>query len=151
MRSTNLILFLVLLNVAAGVTTAVAPGPVAVATGADAEIQGANAALGDRQVSQPSADEITGSLLGNAGIIETIDDILFLGPNMLQKALVVFGSIGVGYYMTQRSMAIPMIMFIMIGGVTIAEAPVNFQQGIVAAMVFGIAGIGFVLLQRART
>jgi len=53
--------------------------------------------------------------------------------------------------MTQRSMAIPMIMFIMIGGVTIAEAPVNFQQGIVAAMVFGIAGIGFVLLQRART
>jgi len=66
-------------------------------------------------------------------------------------ALVVFGTIGVGYYMTQRSMAIPMIMFIMIGGVTIAEAPVNFQQGIVAAMVFGIAGIGFVLLQRART
>jgi hypothetical protein len=63
----------------------------------------------------------------------------------------VFGTIGVGYYMTQRSMAIPMIMFIMIGGVTIAEAPVNFQQGIVAAMVFGIAGIGFVLLQRART
>jgi hypothetical protein len=80
MRSTNLILFLVLLNVAAGVTTAIAPGPVAIATGADAEIQGANSALGDRQVSQPSADEITGSLLGNAGIIETIDNILFLGP-----------------------------------------------------------------------
>jgi len=34
MRSTNIILFLVLLNVAAGVTTAIAPGPVSVATGA---------------------------------------------------------------------------------------------------------------------
>jgi hypothetical protein len=66
-------------------------------------------------------------------------------------ALVIFGTVGVGYYMTQRSMAIPMIMFIMIGGVTIAEAPVNFQQGIVGAMVFGVAGIGYVLLQRART
>jgi len=85
MRSTNLILFLVLLNVAAGVTTAVAPGPVAVATGADAEIQGANDALGDRSVTQPSADEVTGALFGNAGIIETIDNILFLGPNMLQN------------------------------------------------------------------
>jgi len=66
-------------------------------------------------------------------------------------ALLVFGTIGVGYYMTQQSMAIPLVMFILVGGVTIAEAPITFQQGIIAMMVFAVAGIGYVLLQRVRT
>jgi len=66
-------------------------------------------------------------------------------------ALLVFGTIGVGFYMTQQSMAIPLVMFILVGGVTIAEAPITFQQGIIAMMVFAVAGIGYVLLQRVRT
>jgi len=40
-------------------------------------------------------------------------------------ALLVFGSIGVGYYMVQQSFAIPLVMFIMVGGVTIVEAPLR--------------------------
>jgi len=83
MRSTNIILFLVLLNVAAGVTTAVAPVPVGIATGGDGTIAGASGSLGQQEVNEPSADEITGSFLNNANIIQTIDDIIFLGPNML--------------------------------------------------------------------
>ena len=63
-------------------------------------------------------------------------------------ALLVFGSIGVGYYMVQQSFAIPLIMFILVGGVTIVEAPLSFTQGIVALMVLAIAGIGYTLLQR---
>ncbi len=63
-------------------------------------------------------------------------------------ALLVFGSIGVGYYMVQQSFAIPLVMFIMVGGVTIVEAPLSFTQGIVALMVLAIAGIGYTLLQR---
>jgi hypothetical protein len=39
-------------------------------------------------------------------------------------------------------------MFIMVGGVTIVEAPLSFTQGIVALMVLAIAGIGYTLLQR---
>jgi hypothetical protein len=63
-------------------------------------------------------------------------------------ALLVFGSIGVGYYMVQGSFAIPLIMFILVGGVTIVEAPLGVTQGIVAMMVIAIAGIGYALLQR---
>jgi len=47
-------------------------------------------------------------------------------------------------------MAIPLVMFILVGGVTIAEAPITFQQGIIAMMVFAVAAIGYILLQRAR-
>jgi hypothetical protein len=83
MRSTNIILFLVLLNVAAGVTTAIAPGPVSVATGADAKIQGASSELGNGSVNEPQAGEVTGSILNNANILQTIDDVIFMGPNML--------------------------------------------------------------------
>jgi hypothetical protein len=83
MRSTNIILFLVLLNVAAGITAGIAPGPVSVATGGDATIQGATAELGAGEVNEPQAGEITGSILNNANVLQTIDDIVFLGPNML--------------------------------------------------------------------
>lgn len=83
MRSTNIILFLVLLNVGAGVTTAIAPGPVSVATGADGTIEGASAELGDGSVNEPQAGEVTGSILNNANILQTIDGILFAGPDML--------------------------------------------------------------------
>jgi hypothetical protein len=39
-------------------------------------------------------------------------------------------------------------MFILVGGVTIVEAPLGVTQGIVAMMVIAIAGIGYALLQR---
>lgn len=83
MRSTNIILFLVLLNVAAGITTGIAPGPVGVATGADGTIESASAQLGTQEVNEPQAGEVTGSILNNANVLQTIDDIIFMGPNML--------------------------------------------------------------------
>jgi len=63
-------------------------------------------------------------------------------------ALLVFGSVGVGYYIVQQSFAIPLVMFIMVGGVTIVEAPLSFTQGLVAMMVFAVAAILYTLLQR---
>jgi len=65
-------------------------------------------------------------------------------------ALLVFGSIGVGYFMVQKSPIIPVIMFLLIGGVTIAEAPAVYQQGIVAAIVLVVAGIRYRTLQKVR-
>jgi hypothetical protein len=65
-------------------------------------------------------------------------------------AVIVFGSIGVGYYMTQRSVAIPLVMVTLVGGVTISEFPLPFQQGILSVFIIFIAGIGFLLLQRVR-
>jgi hypothetical protein len=65
-------------------------------------------------------------------------------------AVIVFGTIGGGYYMTQRSLAIPLVMATLIGGVTITRFPVQFQQGILSVFIIFIAGIGFLLLQRVR-
>jgi hypothetical protein len=83
MRSTNLVIFLVLLNVAAGFSGVMFPGPLDVAM-SDSTIQQADADLGNQNVTQPSADEVTGSILNNANIIQTIEDIIFRGPNMLE-------------------------------------------------------------------
>lgn len=65
-------------------------------------------------------------------------------------ALLVFAPIGAGYYITQRSVAIPLVMFIMIGGTTIVYAPTVMQEGLIAVIVVAVAGIGYVLLNRVR-
>jgi len=65
-------------------------------------------------------------------------------------ATMVFGSIGLSYYIIQRSVAIPMVMFIMIGGSTIGFAPTTIQQAIAGMAVIAVAGIGYVLLNRVR-
>ena len=65
-------------------------------------------------------------------------------------SLVVFGSIGAGYYITQRSLAIPIVMFVMIGGTTIARAPTVFHQAILGGIVIAVAGIAWVLYNRVR-
>jgi hypothetical protein len=65
-------------------------------------------------------------------------------------ATMVFGSIGLSYYVVQRSLAIPMVMFVMIGGSTIALGLPVAQQAIMASIVIAVAGIGYVLLNRVR-
>lgn len=65
-------------------------------------------------------------------------------------SLFVFGSIGMGYYIVQRSVAIPLVMFIIVGGVTIQRAPTVFQQGIIATAILAVAGIAFVIYNRVR-
>jgi hypothetical protein len=65
-------------------------------------------------------------------------------------ATLMFGTVGLAYYIVQRSVAIPMVMFIMIGGSTIALAPTRVQQSAVALAVVVIAGLGYVLLNRVR-
>jgi len=65
-------------------------------------------------------------------------------------ALLVFGPIGVGYYMVQQKLIIPAVMFIMIGGVTIARIPDSFQSALLALVVLGVTGIGYILLQRVE-
>jgi hypothetical protein len=41
-------------------------------------------------------------------------------------------------------------MVTLIGGVTITEFPLPFQQGIIGVFVIFIAGVGYVLLQRVK-
>ena len=63
-------------------------------------------------------------------------------------ALLVVGAIGTSIYMVNRSMAIPVIRFQLIGGVTITQVPLGVQPGLTGSLVLAIAIIGYVLLQR---
>jgi hypothetical protein len=65
-------------------------------------------------------------------------------------ALLVFGSIGTGYYMVQRSFIIPFVMFLLVGGVTVAQVPLQVQSGLIGVLVLALAGIGYLLLQRVE-
>jgi len=66
-------------------------------------------------------------------------------------ALVLFGSIGVGYYMVQRTVILPLLAFILIGGVTILEGPLSFVQGLVAAFIIVVTGIAYMFINRFNT
>jgi len=66
-------------------------------------------------------------------------------------ALVLFGSIGVGYYMVQRTVILPLLAFILIGGVTILEGPLSFVQGLVAAFIIVVTGIAYLFINRFNT
>lgn len=65
-------------------------------------------------------------------------------------ALLIFGSIGIAFYMTQNSFIIPGIMLMLIGGVTIAEAPPTAFGAIYGVLIVAAAGIGFIVLNRFR-
>jgi len=57
-------------------------------------------------------------------------------------ALLIFGSIGMAYYQTQRSPIIPLIMLLLIGGATVTLLPGGAQTAIVVLAVLAVAGIG---------
>lgn len=66
-------------------------------------------------------------------------------------ALLVFGSVGMSYYLVQQRIIIPVIMLILVGGVTIARAPAGYNAGILGVIVLSLAGLAYVLLQRVST
>jgi hypothetical protein len=85
MRSTNLVLFLVLINAAAGVTAVAAPADVTPTVGGGDEIESASSNVEDRQVDRRGSSELIGSFLALGGLIRTIDNIIFFAPNMFQN------------------------------------------------------------------
>jgi hypothetical protein len=66
-------------------------------------------------------------------------------------AMYVFGVVGVGYYTVQQSVIIPIVMLILVGGITIGFAPATATQLVVAAVAVGLTSIGYLAFQRART
>jgi len=85
MRSTNLVLFLILLNAAAGVAAAGLALDVAPSTGASGIIGDTSGDLEDREVNRPASDELIGSFFGVGALIQSIRNIVFFGPEMLRN------------------------------------------------------------------
>jgi hypothetical protein len=64
-------------------------------------------------------------------------------------AALVFLPIGAAYYIVQQRIIIPVIMTILVGGVTVARAPASFSTAIVALITLALAGGVYVLIQRS--
>jgi hypothetical protein len=84
MRSTNIVLFLLLLNLSAGVMGAAGVVDVDVGVPGGDQIELVeNTSVVDRSQDQPSADEITGGFLDAGRFIRELRTILGTGPAML--------------------------------------------------------------------
>jgi len=66
-------------------------------------------------------------------------------------AMYFFGVIGMGMYITQQSVIIPVVMLMLIGGITIGFAPAGATQLVVATVAVALTSIGYLAFQRART
>lgn len=85
MRSTNLVIFLVLLNVSAGVVAVAAPVDVDPLVGGQQEIDQTAGDVENRDVSRRGSGELIGSFLGLGGLLRDIGTIIFYGPEMLRN------------------------------------------------------------------
>ena len=92
MRSPNIVIALVILNAVAMISGVIFPADIVMSTGAQGQIDNTITELRTcanetdqncATVNQPSSDEITGGFIRNIGVIQAIDDIVFMGPNML--------------------------------------------------------------------
>lgn len=65
-------------------------------------------------------------------------------------ALLFFGGIGVSYYAVSGRATMPVIMTILIGGVSLAFAPPAAQRFAIIVLVLGITSVAYLAWQRAR-
>jgi len=65
-------------------------------------------------------------------------------------ALLVFGSVGVSYYAVSGRVVMPVIMMILVGGVTMSFAPPSAARFGVVVLILGVASIGYLAWRRAR-
>jgi len=82
MRSTNIVLFLVLLNVSVAIVAAAAPVSVTPDVGGDSEISSTQDNIEQRETNRPGSDELVGAFFGLGSLIEQLRNIVFYGPEM---------------------------------------------------------------------
>jgi len=100
--------------------------------------------------------------------VEVLIAVLQLGPDLQQNffetiispfvdtigipltALMVFGSIGLAYYQLQKSIIIPLVSLVLVGGVTISRAPQSAANAVIGMATLAVAALGYILYTRAR-
>ena len=66
-------------------------------------------------------------------------------------SLLFFGALAVSLYIVQRQSIIPLVLFTMIGGITLAEAPPVAGRLTVILLLLSVTGLGVLLYNRAKT
>jgi len=93
---------------------------------------------------------ITDEILGG-DLFGWLVDIFTAAVPLPIVALIVFGTVGLAYYMVQRSFVIPVGMLLIVGAVTVAEFPPTFQTATVALAILAFTVTGYVLFNRVTT
>jgi len=93
---------------------------------------------------------ITDEILGG-DLFGWLVDIFTAAVPLPIVALIVFGTIGLAYYMVQRSFVIPVGMLLIVGAVTVAEFPPTFQTATVGLAILAFTVTGYVLFNRVTT
>ena len=84
MRSTNIVLFLLLLNFSAAIVAGAGIAEIDPTTGQDDVLLTTyNDSIADRQQQQPAQEELIGSFFDSGNFIRDLDNIIFGGLNML--------------------------------------------------------------------
>lgn len=65
-------------------------------------------------------------------------------------ALLFFGGIGAAYYANSGRAIMPVVMLILIGGVTLAYAPPTAARFAIITLVLGLASVGYLAWQQAK-
>lgn len=89
--------------------------------------------------------------IADGKIFQAILDGLTSALPLPLVALLTFGTIGAAYYLLQEKVIIPMIMLILVGGITIARAPPGYLAGILGVVIVSLAGFAYIMLQRVST
>lgn len=66
-------------------------------------------------------------------------------------ALVVFGTVGLSFYMVQRTFVIPVSMFLIVGAVSVARFPPTFQTATAGLSIIAFTTVAYVLFNRVTT
>ena len=66
-------------------------------------------------------------------------------------SLLFFGALAVALYIVQRQSIIPLVLFTMIGGITLSEAPPVAGRLTVILFLLSVTGLGVLLYNRAKT
>jgi hypothetical protein len=100
------------------------------------------------RVLQATGGYVDNLLSGDPGAFFTGPFIDTVGVPM--AALLFFGGIGVAYYGVSGRAIMPVIMSILIGGVTMAYAPPSAARFGIIVLVLGITSIGYLAWRSAR-
>jgi hypothetical protein len=100
------------------------------------------------QILQAGGGYISELLGGDPGGFFTAPFIDTVGLPM--AALLFFGGIGVAYYATSGKAIMPVVMSILIGGVTLAYAPPSAARFGIMVLVLGVTAVGYLAWKRAK-
>jgi len=83
---------------------------------------------------------------------EFVDAIISVYADLMGTpvlALLFFGATGAAFYIVQQRAIIPVIMLVLVGGVTVANLPAPAGNAIIVLVVVALAVTVFLLYQRA--